>query len=181
MQTLPLVAYVEPRMSTWAILGTGQSLKVEDIEYLRGKCSVIAVSDSYKLAPWADVLVSHDSKWWRHHPQAFEFAGQKYCRHAGVRAAAQFKVKDMGNGCNSGFMAMCVAKHLGATRILLLGIDMYGTHFFGPHPEGLNNTNASRFKIHIEQFSRFSGAEVVNCNPNSALKRFPFANLREVI
>ncbi len=45
-------------------------------ESIRGRCHVIAVSDAYKLAPWADALVSQDRPWWNYHRP--EFAGRKF-------------------------------------------------------------------------------------------------------
>lgn len=37
---------------------------------------VIAVSDAYKMAPWAEALVSADAVWWRYHKPRFE--GRKF-------------------------------------------------------------------------------------------------------
>ena len=78
-------------------------------------------------------------------------------------------------------MGMIVAKTLGAKRLVLLGFDMHGTHFFGKHPEPLKNTTEKIFKTHIRQFDGFSGCEVINCTPNSSLTRFPLRPLREVL
>lgn len=164
-------------MTTFAVLATGESMSQALADYVRGKCSVVAVSDAYKLAPWADALVSNDTSWWRVHHDALNFRGRKFCgaRYTGterIPAVAPFLV-----GINSGLQGMRVAQMLGATRILLLGFDMHGTHFFGSHPSPLSNTTAAKFRGHIRQFANWSGCEVINCTPGSALKRFPFSTI----
>jgi hypothetical protein len=68
---------------------------------------------------------------------------------------------------------------LGATRVLLLGFDLGGTHFFGPHPEGLKNTKLHRFEQFKRQFASYrpKGVEIINCTPGSALTCYPTATL----
>lgn len=166
--------------NTWAVVGTGQSLTQDDVDYLRGKCRVIVISNAYKMAPWADILVSHDQLWWHKNGGAIGFAGKKYCR-SHVPKVELFNPPGFPRGCNSGLMGLLVAKKHGAKKILLLGFDMHGTHYFGRHPKGLKNTTPERFKVHIQQFSSFSGCEVINCTAKSALKRYPMANLRDVL
>jgi hypothetical protein len=147
-------------------------------DYVRGRCKVVAVSDAYKLAPWADALVSNDRNWWDCHKDARNFAGKKFASVAlpgGVQALPREGV--YGGGLNSGLQGMRVAKLLGATRILLLGFDMQGTHYFGAHPQPLKNTTAKRFVKHIQQFDKWSGTPVINCTPRSALKRFPMSTI----
>lgn len=172
-------------MSLFTVLATGQSMNQEMANFVRGKCNVVAVSDAYKLAPWADALVSNDAGWWRAHPDAMNFAGQKYC---GVKYEGTITVKrDIAfeSSCNSGLLGMRVARDLGATTILLLGFDMHGTHFFGAHPKPLSNTTAQRFAVHRGQFRRWNALKdkcpVINCTPGSALKLFPFDTLENAL
>lgn len=164
---------------TWAILATGPSLKQTQIDYVRGKCNTVAVSDAYLLAPWANVLVSNDRRWWELHPDAFSFKGLKFCSYEMNKVGA-FR-EHFCYGRNSGLMGMCVARAFGARRLILLGFDMHGTHFFGAHPKPLLNSTDSIFKAHIRQFDGFSGCEVLNCTPESRLTRFPMANLCGVL
>ncbi len=155
-------------------------------DYVHGKCPVIAVSDAYRLAPWADCLVSSDSKWWMAHPEAEKFAGEKYSRHE-RREVRAFRPTPM--AVNSGLMAMHLAKEKGAERIILLGFDMQGSHYFGPHTakwgahpgDVLSNTSDKRFRQHMGQFRQWRGCEVINCTPNSALKCFPVAHLHDIL
>ena len=164
---------------SWVVLATGPSVTVSDVAYIKGRCKVAAVSDAFRLAPWADILVSHDRAWWEHNKDAKTFKGRRFCAQE-IREAEQFK-GHVHLGRNSGLMAMCVARFLGAKRLFLLGFDMKGTHFFGPHPAPLKNSTSKIFATHLRQFDGFSGCDVVNCTPNSALTRFPLRELREVL
>lgn len=77
---------------------------------------------------------------------------------------------------------MYIAQSLfGATRILMLGFDMHGSHFFGAHKPPLKNTSDKRRLVHLKQFRRWQGCEVINCTEGSALKAFPFGNLKEIL
>lgn len=171
----------------WAVLASGQSLTQEDVNYcldarddgrLKG---IIAVSNvGLDLCPSADALVSHDGIWWALNPQAMEFKGDKYCKN--TRAGIKTFIPFFNRGCNSGLMAMDVAHRVyGAKKILLLGFDMHGTHYFGKHPDGLKNTTEKRFSEHIAQFNLWRGCDIVNCTPNSALRRFPMMDLRDAL
>jgi hypothetical protein len=165
-------------MTTFVVLGSGPSMSQELADYVRGKCHAVAVSDCYRLAPWADALVSNDRVWWATHPQALDFAGRKFC--GGVFKGTAKLPAEIGfpSDCNSGLQGMRVAAMLGATRILLLGFDMKGSHYFGAHPAPLKNTTRARFKVHLRQFRRWRGSQaVINCTPGSALTQFPFSTV----
>lgn len=137
--------------NTWVVLASGQSLNQDQIEFVRnarkyGKIKgFIAVSNvGIDLAPDADALVSHDAKWWVANPKAKLFSGRKFSRMivGGIETFMPF----IRSGCNSGLMAMDVAKTIfKADRIIILGFDMHGTHYFGPHSKGLKNTTDKRF------------------------------------
>ena len=168
-------------MTTFALLATGPSMSQALADFVRDKCRVVAVSNAYVLAPWADALVSNDKAWWQAHPEAMKFSGRKFC--AGIiHGIEQIKRDgDFGGGLNSGLQGMRVACILGATRILLLGFDMHGSHFFGAHPSPLRNTTVKRFRSHIGQFRKWRECEVLNCTPGSALKQFRFADIADVL
>lgn len=171
----------------FVVLATGQSVTADQVEYVcevhaAGKCGAIAVSDMYQLAPWADALVSHDPNWWRNHPDAVRFKGRRFCGgfHPGTEHLEQ--TAEFHSGPNSGLQGMRVARDVfKASRILLVGFDMHGTHYFGPHPKTLPNTTPERFREHLKQFGRWRSGEVINCTPGSALKWFPTGELREVL
>lgn len=154
----------------------------ETADFIRGKCRAVAVSDAYKIAPWAEALVSNDAKWWSCNLDALKFAGRRFA-YEQVQGVEHLRAThDFRYGINSGLQGIRVAELLGATRILLLGFDMHGTHYFGPHtaPE-LKNTDGNRFAIHLRQFLKWKGCQVVNCTPGSALTQFPMGDIREVL
>lgn len=182
-------------MAKWAILASGQSLTDDDVAYIKmarddGRLDgVIAVSDVGLLkAPWADALVSFDSNWWMAHPEALEFRGKKFSAR-GYRGTLKVDIKKNGlfSGINSGLYAMFIARDVfNAKDLVLLGFDMHGTHFFGPHTAKVNgkvltNTGRNRFNIHKSQFSKFKGCGAINCSPGTALDTFPKAKLRDTI
>lgn len=167
-------------MTTFAVLATGPSMTAEIAASVQGRCGVVAVSDSFRLAPWADALVSTDGKWWQHHPDAANFAGEKFTGAPDfVTLDASIQRLSFGTNINSGLLAMHAAVKLGATRLLLLGFDMHGSHYFGPHPAPLKNTSADRFEAFQEQFKRFKprGVEIVNCTVGSKLRAYRIGDL----
>jgi hypothetical protein len=168
-------------MTTFAVLGTGPSMSQELADLVRHQCRVIAVSNAYKLAPWADALVSNDRAWWQQHPDAYQFVGRKFagCKLSGTEYLMSEGIYRAGS--NSGLQGLRVAAMLGATRILLLGFDMRGTHYFGEHKPPLRNTTAKRFAAHIAQFKGWHGPKVINCTPGSALTAFPFMDIRQAL
>lgn len=171
----------------FVVIATGQSLTSQQVDRVRQyherkECGAIAVSNAYQLTPWADALVSHDKNWWENHRDAEKFAGRKF---AGSQIHGIERLDTTAcfpSGCNSGLQAMRVAhEKFGATHIVLLGVDMRGTHYFGPHPHPLRNTTDKRFQAHIAQFSKWRGCPVTNCSPGSALTQFPMKDLDEVL
>jgi hypothetical protein len=48
----------------------GPSLTEADVNAVRGRGTVIAISDAVRLAPWADVIYSSDKGWWLRHYKA---------------------------------------------------------------------------------------------------------------
>lgn len=147
---------------------------------VRGRCRVAAVSDAYRLAPWADVLVSTDAAWWAMHADAKQFAGEKYTG-APVFLPVPGVTRALWStpGTNSGLLACKTVHALGATRILLCGFDMRGSHFFGSHPPGLGSTAPQRFPALRQQFAEWrpAGVEIINCTPGSALTAYPFSTI----
>lgn len=174
---------------------------------MNGRARFIAVNESWKLCPWADVLYACDGFWWTRQRGVPEFQGLKLCQDAS--AVAQYrdlhkidipegnskkifveKPGVIGSGGNSGFQTLNIAVQFGAMRILLVGFDMHqanGIHWHGPHAKGLNNPQDSNFIRWRENFLsvakqiRDLGVEVINCNPDSALTAFPKMMVDEVM
>lgn len=174
---------------TWhVVLATGASLLPDPhavADRVRDLPTVV-VSDAYKLAPWAAALVACDGRWWKENPEALRFAGEKFCANGAFRGIE--RVPARGPICsqtNSGLLGLDYWIRRGARRVLLLGIDMRGTHYFGPH-ERLKNTTPERFAFFLAQFAVYArkipaGVEVVNCSLDSALEVFPKRALADVL
>lgn len=169
-------------MTTWAVLASGPSMSQKVADSVRGLPTVV-VSNCHELAPWADVLVSSDRQWWTHNPSAKDFAGEKFCGLCIEPPKGVEKFVGAMSGSNSGLLAVQVAVSKGATRILLFGVDLGGTHYFGEHPSPLKNTTAARFETFQRQFAGYhpKGVEILNCSPDSALKAYPFADPAEFL
>lgn len=170
-------------MTTWAVLATGPSMSQSVANAVRGRCCVVAVSDAYKLAPWANVLVSADKAWWDHNPEALRFPGKKYGAMPEFNAVPGVERFRVSGGTNSGLLGLMVSVHLGATKVLLCGFDMHspGEHFFGRHPKPLKSTTADRMAAFRRQFMTFKpkGVEIINCTPGSELKVYPMGRLED--
>ena len=159
----------------FAVIATGQSLTDEQVQAVRS-LPCVAVSNAYEKAPWAMALASSDRGWWRHYKP--DFKGLKFSVGQ-VLESEVAGVERIGliAGSNSGLLGMEVAVHLGATSLILLGFDMKGTHYFGPHQGSLRNTTAHRFEAFKRDLANFKKVPVINCTPDSALECFPKMDL----
>lgn len=163
-------------MSKWALLAPGPSARREDVERAAARgLRVGVVSNAFELYPEADFLAASDRKWWRKHPQAMEFWGQKYAAQdtPGVK---RVRVPSVVQTSNSGVLALEVAVLSGADYVELYGFDMHGSHFFGRYKNGLANTSAARRQVHSRQYQTWAqahpGVQVLNCTRGSALLCF---------
>lgn len=165
-------------IETWAVLASGPSMSKKVAESVRS-LRVIAVSNTYELAPWAEVLVSNDRTWWINTPGSQSFAGEKFCGLAVEPPKGVEKFPGAMSGSNSALLALQVAVSKGAKRILLLGVDLKGSHYFGDHPAPLRNPSAQRFEVFKKQFAAYhpKGVEILNCSPASCLFAYPKTDL----
>lgn len=185
--------WVVPRMwagQTVVVLAGGASLKRQALRPLLSEAPntrVVAVNDSFRLWPEADMLFAADADWWRHNAQeALRFPGLKVTSHDCCEFRAVFSLERTGiegfdtnpanirTGGNSGYQAIHTAIQAGADRVLLLGFDMHGTHWFGQHPVPLMNPGQANFDEWTPRFEALigRGSEIVNCTPGSALTCF---------
>ena len=142
----------EPRLPRLADGGTvvclapGPSLCREDVEYVRGKATVIAINNAVTLAPWADVIYSSDQLWWNRNAKAMRalpgikvrvhathqkvtrgLVGAKYCQGCRRRLIAQDKgcwcagivslFNDGVTGLSLGPDAICTTNNSGGAAI----------------------------------------------------------------
>ena len=80
-------------------------------------------------------------------------------------------------------LATYLAHQLGYKKAILLGVDCWGTHYFGPHPSPLKNTKPHRFQVFQKQFAtakeKLSDMEIVNCSEGTALTTIPVSTLQK--
>ena len=177
--------------------GHGMSKAVADaVEPAFAPC--IVINNTYKLAPWADMLYAADHEWWLANPEAMSFEGLKvtirgtphrsirwldYTGNEGFEPDPAF----VRTGCNSGYQAVHIAAHAGASRILLCGFNLEGGHWHPAHPAPLKQTPLDEYARWIRKFEtlveplRARNVQVLNCTPHSALKCFPYVELEEAL
>lgn len=189
---------------TVVCLGCGPSLTAEDVDRCRDQVDgCVAVNDSYRLAPWATALYAADARWWRWHAEAVRgFPGLKYSVQPLSRTSVpevivlentgdrglELAPTGLRTGQNSGYQAINLAVHLGATRVLLLGYDMAtqkgrASHWFGEHPDK-KRTSYNRFLPYFETLVAplaAIGVTVLNCSRESLLPTFPRVTLDEAL
>lgn len=193
---------------TVAIIASGPSVRLHDVEMLRGRVPCIVVNDASYLAPWADLLYAADFAWWEYHSFAKHFKGEKWTQHQGWQAYLDvanihnikiIKSKNekslslnpelIHTGFNSGFQALNLAVLKGAKSILLLGIDCTNvnnkTHWFGDHPGKLNRRSPyDLFKqafFEAAQDLKANNIKVYRCSEESTLTCFPTITLSEYL
>lgn len=172
-------------MTTWAVLATGPSMSQAVADQVKGKCKVVAVSDAWRLAPWADALASTDSGWWKAHPEAANFEGLKFGAMPSFRSVPKVERLSIVTHTNSGLLGLMVAVNLGAKRVLLCGVDLNqpGEHFFGRHLMPLKATTPQRMEVFKQQFRNYRprGIEIINCSPSSDLDCYPRGTLEDCL
>ncbi len=171
------------------IVASGPSAVLAPLEGIRGRAKVIAVNESWKLVPWADILFGCDSAWWLHNRGVPEFKGQRLT--ASPMAAKKFGIDlffSIGN--NSGMRSIYLAERMGAETILLVGFDMHaakGIHWHPPYSKALRNPGKAEIAIWCKEMERVGKIfarkpiRIINCTPGSALKCFPFMPLLEAM
>lgn len=185
------------------ILGGGASLKGFDASRLIGRGRIIAVNDAgLDLAPFADVLYFADgmSRWFGWNLDRLPlFRGRYVVTRAvdlvtveGVTIRRLWRDKDSAlsrdptklAGLCSGSNALNLAFLFGCNPVYLLGFDMGGGHWHDNHKEPARDRYQADFIPALERMGRdlaAEGVDVINCNPASALKCFPFADLETVL
>ena len=161
-------------MNTWGLLAPGPSACADGLEGL----PLGVIGNAFELAPWADFAASSDSAWWRRYPKAMDIPR----RYSMLQTpdVERVRIPELGSTVNSGVLGLECAVRLGATRILLVGFDMRGSHFFGPYENGLRNTQPHQRAQHLKQYeawARYRRAEVINCTEGSAINCFPRKSL----
>lgn len=198
--------------STAFVIGGGASLKGLDLSVLRGR-RVIAVNNAFKLVPFADILFFADTRWWRWNGADLGAWGGRIvstCKmgeafldrriqrmNRDYRFDRRQKLLDYVplsedptslSGPDSGYMAINLAYHLGAARIVLLGFDMGFTggeaHWHPDHPIETRESNYRDIFLPtypgLIEALKTRGVEVIRCTP-SRLDFVPEIPLEEAL
>jgi hypothetical protein len=169
---------------------------------VRGKAKVIVINNSWRLAPWADVLYASDWEWWASEDVS-SFSGMKVSR-CDVPGVHKVDLRHTGNdwhndliltepgfvgaGGHGGFAALDLAYQFGSRDIALVGYDMRvdrGIHWHGRHEGKRGNptiATAEMWRMHTDRQAdrlREHGARVVNCSPVSALRNYEKTSLEK--
>jgi hypothetical protein len=178
---------------TVACIASGPSLTSEDCEAVRSLPSIVT-NTTFRMAPWATVLLAHDLSWWREYAAevAETFPGERVCV---TRGAARYGAQSLYGQMwfkpvtNSGACAISLAVAAQAVTVLLIGYDCQKTdgqtHWHGDHPPSLTNaltmaTWPAKFSK-IAQHAKKQGTRVVNCSRQTALDCFERGSLAEFL
>lgn len=183
------------------IVASGPSAVQQPVGLVRIRCKVVAINNSWRLAPWADVLYASDAAWWRENDHE-GFAGLRVSR-SDVSGVRRVRLRDkpggyhngmifdepgvVGAGGSSGFQAINLAVQFGARDIALVGFDArvdLGVHWHGRHERTGNPTEstAAIWSHHLDAAAPVlaaHGVRVVNCSPVSALTAYPKMNIEQ--
>jgi len=201
---------------TFFIVGGGPSLKGVDLSGLRDR-KTIAVNNAFRIVPDPDYIFYSDTRWWRWNspdiPLETPSRIVSTCSASGVyldprvlrmnrdyrydpesRTPEYFnplaEERDHLSGPDSGYMAINLAYHFGASRIVLLGFDMGfdpktgEAHWHEDHPVETPEENYTKRFLPTYQplYERLQkrGVEVVRCTP-SRLSFIPEVPLDEAL
>lgn len=188
-----------------AIVASGSSTRNANVGLLKDRIRCIAIKEAYsQLVPFADVVYGCEAPWWKHRQGLPDFRGLKLAwsdAQIPFPGIERFKIKDkqfdrlllddpgiIGAGGHSGFQALNIALQFGAARVLLVGFDMRGSHFYGRNNwMKANNPNESVFPRWIKGMDGAAsdlkkwGIEVVNASPVSAVKSFPHMTIEQTL
>lgn len=188
------VDWLHQLSGTVVCIASGPSLTPQDCELVRASGHATVVTNTtYRLAPWATVLMAHDYKWWELHGKevAATFAGHKV---SGTLRAQRYGAQSLGQTrfrpySNSGAAAVSLAVLAGSKNVVMLGYDCQHTggktHWHGDHPAPLGNAGSvgrwpQKFK-QLAEYAQRSGCRVVNASRETALEFFPRVPLDEAL
>lgn len=170
---------------------------------------VIGVNNAYMIGSWIDAVFFGDCAWYNVHRQNLaKYNGLKVTccnrfenRPADKMEGIRFLQKDAHHrqgltrntqkvswNTNSGAAAINLGVHLGAKRIIIMGLDMnmkgQHSHWHGSH----GNKKPPPFSRHLRGFPDIKKdaaemeVEILNTNPHSGLKgMFPIITMEEAL
>ena len=171
------------------VLASGPSLTHADVELVQGRKTIVT-NTTYKIAPWANVLFFHDTRWFEHYKSDLDsFKGEivtiSPTKHPRVTRLSKPLLNAYGN---SGAGAISLAILAGAAKVILLGVDAQydkKVHWHGDHPSGLGNARSvNKWPAQFEkvaQHAKDNNCIVLNASRNTKLKCFEKVQLEDVL
>ena len=175
---------------TVAVLASGPSLTIEDVEAIRkANITTIAVNSTWEVAPFCDVLYAGDHRWWKANADKVNIPAKRFSRSSNSEKKydAKYHRTQLGNSYNSGQLAIEFAIMRNAKRVIMLGFDCSvknGVHHHGKHKESPNPNveRCNRWKKQFADLRKFyKKADVVNCSRYTEINCFPVKPLENVL
>jgi len=166
----------------------------------------LGLSSRSPSATWCDIWYAADQSFWLEYWKlALESSALKVCaEHSSARSKDLYDIVDLFmtlnesqpaldyvpgyaiHGGHGGFQCIQLAMSLGASRVLMVGYDCRSngqqTNYFGQKPKHLHKTSPyKRWVDHYDKLVLREGATVINCTPDSAIKSYPFYDIRECL
>lgn len=185
---------------TIACVAGGTSLSLSQVRAIgiaraRDDIRVIAINDAVYPCWFADLLYACDREWLDHHRGVPGFEGRRVTLSSGrlepypdadwLMATGPEGFEPDPGGLRtagmSGYQALNLCAHLGASRVLLVGYDARGgtkDHWFGQHPDECRREILRPFEKRAHHYDKIAGPlldrgiDVVNCTPGSAITAF---------
>lgn len=188
----------------------GPSLKGLDLAALLASRNVIAINRAHEFLPFARVLWWTDARYWRRaarslidHDAPWKATGnlEYHKRELPLMDVQQYlftgadgfdeNPEHLRHGWNSAYAATHLAVHLGARRIVLLGVDLRhdgtpaGRNFHsgygvGPPPDDTMEKWKASFST-LAPILAAKGVEVINGSPDSALTIWPRRTVQDAL
>jgi len=188
VQNLPQRAAPRRNPRNWQhqpvfLIGGGPSAAAVDLSALRGRGIVVAVNDSFRAMPWADVAFTADGVWLRRRAAELQsFAGAVVAAMPPGYRAPPIDVVTVPRttGYNSGRGALEYVLCQGAMHIALIGYDLNGPGHWHAGYDWTCRFGEKDYQSWAEEFASMRlppGAAVVNLNPDSAIRCFPFLSM----
>ncbi|WP_353613946.1 hypothetical protein [Mangrovibacter phragmitis] len=169
-------------MTNFICIASGPSLSRKDcLLSAKSGLPIIAVNSSWQIIPECQYIFAGDYAWWDKHHDNITSHAEKWT--TSPRAKILYGVNLFGGhtegAFNSGQMAIRLASHFGAKRIILLGYDCSlknGIHWHGKH-HGLDNPSREEVSRWHTDFSslvcELPDVEIINASRYTELTCFP--------
>lgn len=189
------------------VIASGPSLTEDDVcavKRWRGVSEdrrVIVCNTSFRAAPWADVLVAQDLAWWNVYGDeaVSTFRGEMLSgcvplpkhRHRVSRVTLPQRIASSLTGA----VAIALAAHRGAARVILLGYDcavryvdgVRVAHWHAAHPRPLGDAGSvARFSSRLERLAQAlrtdaPHCEIINASRVTECRAWPRVPLEEAL